>query len=460
MISFPISNGEREIKNTKDRRFACPGLFRMPAANDGGICRIKLPMGQFNDKAIEGVADAAEIFSNSHVELTTRANLQIRAVAKHNEKQLIAALLELGLGPLTREGDDIRNVMVAPTAGIDCNMFFDTTQLGKKLLEMLQTNRQFSRLSPKFSFLINGGETTKVTDHVADIWLSALPDGEKLNFGFASCSDNDCNGKSTAVGSISTDKALEFIRSCLETFIAVSKSDPSISRMKHLCHSQHYSVFLTDLRQRFPHKIAKPVTLPQKPTKVSALTGIFPQNDRPFFYVGARPHLGRLSSLSLRAIAKIIKIRAQNSPIRLTHYQGIIVPDCSAYEAELIKKELASIGLAVDKSDPALDIFCCAGAPACRSGLSNVQRDGKYLIDYFTSALTNPVHLTACPKACVATVAFDFTALATKDSVYDLYRADCSNTHKFGKLLFQNMTISDIAHYIEEISKRSECKKV
>lgn len=453
MISFPVNEIKREIKTNKDRRFACPGLFRMPEANDGGLCRIKLTLGRLNDRAIDGLAEAAEIYSNGQIEFTTRANLQLRAVAKNDEQKLIAALLALDLGPLTPQGDDIRNVMVAPTAGIDRTMYYDTTKLGDQLLKILQTNKKFSNLSPKFSFLINGGETTEVNDHIADIWLSALPNGKTFNIGFASCPVNNFDGKNRAIGNIPSQMALKFITSCLEAFIFVSKSNPSISRMKHLCHSDDYRIFLAAMERQFGQKIEKPVHLTEKPTNNSALTGIFPQNGGQLFYVGARPQLGRLTSTALRDISKAIKIRARNTPMRLTHHQGIIVPDCTFEEADIIKNRLAVIGLAVDERDPALNIFCCAGAPVCRSGLSNVQRDGKYLIDNLACPPIAAIHLTSCPKACVATVAFPFTALATQEGIYNLYRADGSNEHKFGKLLSQNMTISDIARYIEKVSK-------
>ena len=82
MITAAPTENERKIKTVQDRRFACPGLFRMPLANDGGICRIKLPLGRLTSEQIDGIADAAETFSRGYVELTTRANVQIRAVAK------------------------------------------------------------------------------------------------------------------------------------------------------------------------------------------------------------------------------------------------------------------------------------------------------------------------------------------------------------------------------------------
>ena len=451
MMTLPATENERQIKTVQDRRFACPGLFRMPLANDGGICRIKLPLGRLTGEQIEGIAEAARTFSTGYVELTTRANLQIRAVEKNNEQKLINKLLKLGLGPLNPEGDDIRNVMVAPTAGIDVNMSCDTTLLGNKLLEMLQLNKEFVSLSPKFSFLINGGETTRVLDHVADIWLSAVPGGLTYNFGFASSAlDIQVKGNN-AIGSIPAQQALEFIGHCLDAFIVISKSDPTITRMKHLHSHQRFDEFLADLKKRFNYEISKPLLSPEMLDIQPPLAGIFAQKQKGLFYVGARPELGRLSSKVLYNIAKLIKTRAINTPIRLTHHQGVIVPDCTKEEAQLIRNRLHEFGLATDKNAPALYVFCCAGAPLCHSALSNVQRDGKYLIDHFSSPPKALIHLTGCQKSCVATVPFPFTVLAVKDGVYNLYRKHPTGNDKFGQLLRENVGISDIIRYIEEL---------
>ncbi|AQT47196.1 precorrin-3B synthase [Bartonella choladocola] len=459
MMNSPATEIENKIKAVQDRRYACPGLFRMPLANDGGICRIKLPLGCVTSDQLNGLADAVDAFSTGFIELTTRANLQIRAVEKNNEQKLIDKLLKLGLGPLTPEGDDIRNVMVAPTAGIDVDMSCDTTKLGKELLEMLQLEKEFAVLSPKFSFLINGGETTRVLDHIADIWLSALPDGKTYNFGFASSALDNQKQNSNAVGNISACHALEFIRSALEAFIAVARANPSISRMKHLCSGSTFKAFLTDLSNHFGGEISKPVFSINRNNAKSSLAGIFPQKQEGCFYVGARPELGRLTSGALREIAKLGEKRNIATPVRLTHHQGIIISDCSKTEAESVKNELSRIGLATDENSPALYVYCCAGAPFCRSALSDVQRDGKYLVDHLSSSQNASIHLTACPKSCVATVAFPFTLLAVKDGVYNLYRADSGQKTKFGKLLFENAGISDIVRYIEQSKNETQNKK-
>ena len=439
---------KREIHAVKDRRFACPGLFRMPKANDGGICRIKLPLGQLQSTQMVGVAEATTQFADGQIELTTRGNLQLRGVQKHDEEKLIDTLLSLGLGPLTPEGDDLRNVMVAPTAGIDNSMAIDTTLIGTKLLEMLQTTKEFFVLSPKFGFLINGAETTTVVDHIADIWLSSNEDGQKFNFGFASRPDYS-TGCANAEGSIDATHAVDFIKSCLECLVKIHEQFPTVTRMKHLRKLPQYSEFLQAIRDKFSYNIGKPVICFPEAIKKQSLIGSFPQYQDNLFYIGARPALGRLTAEQMRKTATIVDKRRADSAIRITHHQGIIVPDCEENEIPTILNDLMEIGYATNQHDAAANVFCCAGAPYCHSGLSNVQKDGQYLIDYFNNKTISPIHLTACAKACVATVPFPYTAVATDEGCYNLFQSDNASDSKFGKLLRENLSIIEVANYLD-----------
>src|SRR5208282_2223100 len=137
-------------------RSACPGLFRIVPARDGGICRVKLPLGQLSAEQARAVAAAARQFGSGVIEATNRANLQLRGIPPANEAALIAALLAAGLGATPPGADDIRNVMVSPTAGIDALQDLDVRPLARGLLARLQADEACHALSAKFSFLVDG----------------------------------------------------------------------------------------------------------------------------------------------------------------------------------------------------------------------------------------------------------------------------------------------------------------
>jgi precorrin-3B synthase len=93
-------------------------LWRVVAARDGGICRIKLPGGLLLADQAEAVADAAERFAGGVIEATNRGNLQIRGIG-NDHRGLVEYLLAAGLGPREAAGDDVRNLMLSPLAGLD-----------------------------------------------------------------------------------------------------------------------------------------------------------------------------------------------------------------------------------------------------------------------------------------------------------------------------------------------------
>ena len=88
---------------------ACPSLFRIVPAKDGGICRVKVPLGQMSAQTARAVAAAAARFGNGGIDATNRANFQIRGVVPENEPPLIAALLATDLAPVSAEIATTRN---------------------------------------------------------------------------------------------------------------------------------------------------------------------------------------------------------------------------------------------------------------------------------------------------------------------------------------------------------------
>ncbi|MDR3101342.1 MAG: precorrin-3B synthase, partial [Paraburkholderia sp.] len=54
------------------RRSACPGLVRVVAARDGGLCRIRLAGGALTAAQARAIAQAARAHAGGTLELTSR----------------------------------------------------------------------------------------------------------------------------------------------------------------------------------------------------------------------------------------------------------------------------------------------------------------------------------------------------------------------------------------------------
>ena len=419
----------------------------MTSALDGHICRIKLPLGRITCAQAEEIARLSEQYGNGIIELTIRSNLQLRGVKPENREALTEALLACGLGPLKAEGDDVRNVMVNPTAGIDANQLTDTTQLATDLLRILQLTPRYHALSPKFSLLIDGGEACAITTHASDIWLSACADGEHFAFGFAS----------TPLQSaylIKTNDALGFVSACLDTFLTLA-GQFNISRMKQLLAHISGEEWMAAIEKQFSGLIQTDHWQRQE-AKAFAHLGQHAQSDETQNYIGATPFLGRLSPHEMQKLG-MIALTAGSDYFCLTPWQSFIIPNIDAIKAPALLQQLHDAGFTSESHAIAANIRACSGSKGCGSALADTQEDAKQLAQLIGQQTMPFIHLTGCAKSCASLSAMPVTLLATKPQHYDLFLQDKTGRSRFGTLLASNITIQDAAKLLQQhpISKNT-----
>ena len=221
------------------RPSACPGLWRIVSARDGGICRIKLPGGLLLADQADAVAGAAERFAAGVIEATNRGNLQIRGIGA-DHSGLIDSLLAAGLGPRDAASDDVRNLMLSPLAGHDPAMVLDVRPLGEQILSLLQGTPRFHQLSAKFAVQLDGGEGLAMLEHPHDLWLSAMRLDQRtwLAFGLAGCP-----GDGQVLGAVPLEQGLALVRAVLERFLDLA--NPDQARMRQLLAGYPVARFLS-----------------------------------------------------------------------------------------------------------------------------------------------------------------------------------------------------------------------
>ena len=75
----------------------CPGALRPMESGDGLVVRIRPRMAQMTAAQVLGVAETALSHGNGIIELTARANVQLRGVTPESHTPLITGLRALGL---------------------------------------------------------------------------------------------------------------------------------------------------------------------------------------------------------------------------------------------------------------------------------------------------------------------------------------------------------------------------
>ncbi|MDP3813722.1 precorrin-3B synthase [Pseudomonas sp.] len=418
------------------RPSACPGLLRIVPALDGGICRIKLAGGNLSSAQARAIAAAAEQCASGVLELTNRSNLQIRGVHAEAEQALIERLLAAGLGPRNPAADDVRNLLLSPAAGLDPQALLDTRPLAAELLGLLQDNPALHALSAKFAIQLDGGEALAMLEHPHDLWLSALPgQPARLAFGLAGCPGD------TPLGVVTLEQAPLLVEQLLMLFLQLTGGEHS--RMRQLLAITPPQQLLQQLQARLPFAVqAAPSDWQRAPVNQRAPIGTYPQQQAGLCMAAAAARLGRIDAEQLSALAELAEQHGDAS-LRLTPWQGLLLPNIPTAAAAAVLHELNQLGLLTDPHDPLTGLIACTGSAACAKGLTDSKADALRLAELLRACSARPqVHLSACPRSCAAAHIAPFTLLATDAGRYQLYQR-MPGVAGFGQSLAHSLDIDE-----------------
>nr|WP_207003994.1 precorrin-3B synthase [Trinickia mobilis] len=451
------------------RPTGCPGLARIAAALDGGICRVKLPCGELSAEQACALADAAERHASGVIEVTNRANLQLRGVQAGAEHALTEALVDAGLGPGGRPdslqspdrpaqsatslaADDVRNIMVSPAAGRDPQALADTAGLAREILERLRTDTRLHALSAKFALLLDGGERLAMLDHPHDIWLAAMPasdgDAPLFAFGLAGCPPVAGSGGAnrTALAAVPLQQASAWVAALLHTFLDLA--GPGITRMRDLLAVRCADELMRHVEARLDFPLLRDETIGawrRAPADASLRLGAHPQRTEDLWHAGGQPPLGRLNVTSLRGLATLAR-ELGNATLRMTPWQSVLLPDVPSCNVAAAIAGLTALGLACSPDDPLTRLIACAGSTGCAKGLADTKADAVRLASRLPAGAE--VHLSGCPRSCAAAHCAPHTLLAVAPGRYDLYRRDAQPEPGFGHCVARHLTIDEAAAHL------------
>lgn len=159
------------VRSRPDR---CPGVLRPWLANDGALVRIRLIGGRISASALAGLSAVAQEYGDGRLHLTTRANLQLRALPSTDgvlPDDLVTAIEATGLLP-SRAHELGRNVMVSPLTGITGGRA-DLRGLALEFDERIRASDVLAGLPGRFLFVLDDGRGD-LLDRETDLGLVAL----------------------------------------------------------------------------------------------------------------------------------------------------------------------------------------------------------------------------------------------------------------------------------------------
>lgn len=337
----------------------CPGALRPMASGDGLIVRVRPWCGAFTLEQADGLAVIAERLGNGQIDLTRRANLQLRGLRPHGLAELHAALERLGLLDCNPEGEAARNVMVGPLSGVDPSENMDVRPIARELSEALASDPRFAALPTKFGWLVDGGGLSSIAGERADVALCATKDGMAIRL------------DAEWLGVAEPRQALTKVLAAARAFAACGGRGR--------------------LRDRFA---GDPAPLAPAPKGGQRLIGTLSGA------VGLAAAFGRVEAAQLRALVDQAA-KAGASEFRLSPWRALYIPTLNG---EALAQAARGLGWIVDGNDPVLRVDACPGAPACTSSTVDTRRAARLLA---LSVFPGSVHVSGCAKGCARSKAAD-----------------------------------------------------
>lgn len=388
------------------RKGWCPTAMRPMETGDGLLMRIKPHSGVISIAGLLAIAEAARRFGSGEIDLTNRANLQIRGLSTDSYEGALELLLAAELIDESPDAEAVRNILVDPLSGLD-----ETRALVRPLCARLEarfaSNETLSTLPGKFGFSFSGCTSARVCGRASDIMVFAPGRDE-----FAIALDGD----PASMAWIEDADVIETMERLAYVFLSLRANDPSIGRMRDaVARCGSVAMFKAGGLTR--------VENPRRDDRATeVLPGILHSGANVIAAAVGLP-FGRIKALEL------VQLCTQASEAGVTSVyptpNRIFVLPADATKTESLLKAARSLDLITETDDPRQAMDVCPGAPSCRNATTATRDDAQMLAQTIRDeGLDTPsIHISGCKKGCARWEAAELTFVG-RDGAYDLIRDD------------------------------------
>ncbi|KQS76601.1 hypothetical protein ASG25_15030 [Rhizobium sp. Leaf384] len=346
------------------RRGACPTLARPMQTGDGLLARLRPASGFFTTEAFLALLDAAEAFGTGRLDITARGNLQIRGLRPDSVARLSAAIARAGIAPI--EGIAVET---PPLAGLDPEEIVDARPLAGKLSARIRESRHV--LAPKLAVIVDGGGRLHLDGVAADVRLKAVDGDVPLWHLFVAGRPSGLSGA-----------ADEMIDAAMAVISEIAACGPA-ARARDLPPGRGAVLHSPAPKQLPAHS---PVGTFDLGAQVA---------------LGVAPSFGQAEAHVLRRL--VVAARSQGcSQVRLAPGRALLLIGPAGYDHPALVRTARSLGLAVEATDPVLQIDACAGQAGCASGRIDTHAMAARLIAHAPALMDGSLslHVSGCAKGC------------------------------------------------------------
>jgi precorrin-3B synthase len=434
----------------------CPGALRPMESGDGLIVRLKITGGILTTQLAAEIARWSRHWGNGQIDITSRANLQIRGVAMDGIPHLQDAIAAWGLLDASPEAEAVRNVIASPLAGLDPDFLLDIRPMVERLERCLVEDDALHALPGKFGFAIDDGGRFGLDGVAADIWFKARRTDEGVAF------DIRLDGASAVCLAACRPEALSDTAASLAiAFIRARRNTTDIRRMRDWVRLAGVETIKSLLIPSSPRRREPTPPPAQVESWIPAVAGTTNKDEVASKYLG-------IHSLGFRAFVGVglpfgwipadefadLAIAVEQhggTELRLTPWRAILIPLPSIEAAQALADRISlapagrgwreAPGFILDPRDPLLRVAACVGAPACARAMTDVRGDAVRIASALPETIT--LHVSGCAKGCAHPKAAAIT-LVGQNGRYALVRDGAP----WDRAVRENLTVEEAVRLI------------
>jgi precorrin-3B synthase len=363
---------------------ACPGALEVHEADDGNLARIRIPGGVLLAEQLRRLVEAAAQIGDSHLELTSRGNIQLRGLAASAEIDLVERLRDVGLLP-SDSHERVRNIAASAASGRDGLGWLDVRPLVDELDQGLCATPVLARLSGRFLFTIDDGRND-VSGLAGDVGLLGTgPDTVAL---FLAGVDSGLRTRPDGAVALALAAAGAFLaqRDALGSSAwRLAELGPEAQRACALFISTTGQLWRSD------------ALIPTARTSHRPVLGALRQCDG-LMAISAGVPLGRLNVHQAETLGRVAD--DGSGEMRATPWRTVLLPDLPPDKVDGWLAVLGSAGLGLSSASPLFNVSSCAGRPGCARSLADVRGDALRIHTAPTTGTPLPVHWSGCQRGC------------------------------------------------------------
>lgn len=407
------------------------GLFHVAPAQNSYMCRLRIPGGEMQAHQLDGLADLSDRSAGGYIDVTTRANLQLREIGADKAMDILYGVRELGLHSLGSGGDNIRNVTASPLSGIDPEELIETISVAKRMHHFIINHREMYGLPRKFNIAFDGGGRISALDDTNDIGFHAVrvsesvasedvPAGVYFQLTLGGITGHRDFARETGV-LVTPEEALDIAGAIVRVFVKNGdRTDRKKARLKYVLDAWGFDKFLAEVEtelgtslRRFDNSRLERSDAEDRQAHVDWHS----QSQPGLNYVGIVLPVGRMTCHQARGLAKIAR-RYGSGRIRLTVWQNLLITDIADDDRQQVSEAIEAIGLEYRATSFRAGLIACTGNAGCKFAASNTKSHAMQIAEHLEMQfdLDTPIniHLTGCHHSCAQHYIGDIGLIGTK----------------------------------------------